>query len=144
MIVEIQMAYISMTKFTSKNPSEPVFFWSINQKRPVLGGPIQSPKYLGQSRTGCGCSCPIWKSKNQTGLDLQTLVVMLAHWTLGSPSVSTLRQNNPVLPLIVLLGSPTMEEIQQNIKSAFENMDVMGAYGYVLMIDEIAIEACSC
>jgi hypothetical protein len=38
----------------------------------------------------------------------------------------------------------TLEEIQQNVKSAFENMDVMGAYGYVLMINEIAIEVHSC
>ena len=68
-------------------------------------------------------------------------VATLAHRTLGSPSVSTLRQNNPISPLIASPGSPTLEEIQQNVKSAFENTDVTGAYGYVLMIDEIAIEA---
>ena len=39
---------------------------------------------------------------------------------------------------------PTLQEIQQIVKSAFKNTDVMGAYGYVLMIDKIAIEAHSC
>ena len=34
-------------------------------------------------------------------------VAMLAHQTLSSPSVSTLRQNNPILPLIASPGSPT-------------------------------------
>jgi hypothetical protein len=76
MIVELQMAYISMTNFTSKNRSEPVFFRSINRKRPVLGGPVQSPQYLGRSWTGCGCGCPIWRSKNRTGPDFRTLSAM--------------------------------------------------------------------
>ncbi|KAF8240662.1 hypothetical protein L208DRAFT_1231554 [Tricholoma matsutake] len=62
-----------MTNFTSKNQSKPVFFQSINQKIPVLGGPVQSPQYLGQSWTSCSCGCPIWKSKNRTGPDFRTL-----------------------------------------------------------------------
>ena len=47
MAVEIQMAYISMTNFTSKDWSEPVFFQSINQKGLVVGGPVQSPPISG-------------------------------------------------------------------------------------------------
>jgi len=67
-------------------------------------------------------------------------VASLAHRTLGLPGLSTVRQNSLVTPLIASAGTPTMAQIQKNIKLAFENADVEGSYGYVLMIDEIAIE----
>ena len=67
MIVEIQMAYISTTKVTSKNQSEPVFFRSINQKQPVLGGLVQSPKYLGHPGLVVVVVAPFGSQK--TGLD---------------------------------------------------------------------------
>jgi len=67
-------------------------------------------------------------------------VASLAHRTLGLPGVSTVRQNSLVTPLIASAGTPTKAQIQRNIRLAFENADVTGSYGYVLMIDEIAIE----
>ena len=47
MITRIKMVYICMINFTSKNWSEPVFFRSMDRKRPVLGGPVQSPPISG-------------------------------------------------------------------------------------------------
>lgn len=67
-------------------------------------------------------------------------VASLAHRTLGLPGVSTVRQNSLVTPLIASAGTLTKAQIQRNIQLAFENADVTGSYGYVLMIDEIAIE----
>jgi hypothetical protein len=48
-IVGIQMVYIGAMNFTEKNQSESVFFGSMDRKRLVLGGPVQSLQYLGQS-----------------------------------------------------------------------------------------------
>jgi hypothetical protein len=50
------------------------------------------------------------------------------------------RQNNLVTPLTALAAFPSKAQIQRNIQLAFENADVSGSYGYVLMIDEIATE----
>jgi hypothetical protein len=67
MIVEIKMIFIGTTKFTPKNRSEPVFFGCVDRKRPVLGGPVQSPQCLGRSWTGCG-------PQLRTEPDLKTLL----------------------------------------------------------------------
>jgi hypothetical protein len=73
MIVEIKIIFIGTTKFTPKNRSELVFFGCVDRKRPVLGGPVRSPQYLGQSWTGCGPRLPILGAKNRTEPDLKTL-----------------------------------------------------------------------
>ena len=45
----------------------------MDRKRPVLGGSVRFPQYLGWSWTGCGPRLPILGAKNRTELDLQTL-----------------------------------------------------------------------
>jgi hypothetical protein len=72
MIVEIEMIFIGTTKITPKNRSEPVFFGFVDNKRPVLGGPVWSPQYLGWSRTGCGPRLRVLGEKNWTEPDLKT------------------------------------------------------------------------
>jgi hypothetical protein len=74
MIVEIKMISIGTTKITPKNRSELVFFGCVDRKRPVLGGPVRSPQYLGRSWTGCGPRLRVLGAKNRTELDLKTLV----------------------------------------------------------------------
>jgi hypothetical protein len=74
MIVEIKMIFIGTTKITPKNGSELVFFGCVDCKRPVLGGPVQSPQYLGRSWTSCGPRLRVLGAKNQTELNLKTLV----------------------------------------------------------------------
>jgi len=49
MIIEIQMVYIGTMNFIQKNRSELVQISSMDRKSPVLGGPVRSPQYLGQS-----------------------------------------------------------------------------------------------
>jgi hypothetical protein len=73
MIVEIKMIFIGTTKFTPKNRSEPVFFGCVDRKRPVLGGPVRSPQYLGRSWTSCGPRLRVLGAKNRTEPDLKTL-----------------------------------------------------------------------
>jgi hypothetical protein len=51
--------------------------------------PVCSCLYLGIIRTSC--SCLLWKAKNRTGLDFQTLALELE---LSLPSIDS--QNNPV------------------------------------------------
>jgi hypothetical protein len=74
MIVEIKMISINTTKITPKNRSELVFFGCMDRKRPVLGGPVRSPQYLGRSWTGCGPRLRVLGAKNRTEPDLKTLV----------------------------------------------------------------------
>jgi hypothetical protein len=74
MIVEIKMISIGTTKITPKNRSELVFFGCVDRKRPVLGGPVRSPQYLGRSWTGCGPRLRVLGAKNRTEPDLKTLV----------------------------------------------------------------------
>jgi hypothetical protein len=74
MIVEIKMISIGTTKITPKNRSELVFFGCVDRKRPVLGGPVRSPQYLGRSWTGCGPRLRVLGTKNRTEPDLKTLV----------------------------------------------------------------------
>jgi hypothetical protein len=73
MIVEIKIIFIGTTKFTPKNRSELVFFGCVDRKRPVLGGPVWSPQYLGRSWTGCGPRLRVLGAKNRTEPDLKTL-----------------------------------------------------------------------
>jgi hypothetical protein len=75
MIVEIKMVFIGTTKFTQKKRSELVFFGCVDRKRLVLGSPVRSPQYLGQSWTSCGSWLCVLGTKNQTELDLKTLVL---------------------------------------------------------------------
>jgi hypothetical protein len=77
MIVEIKMIFIGTTKIAPKNQTEPVFFGCVGRKRPVLGGPVQSPQYLGWSWTGCGPWLRILGEKNRTEPDLKTLFMVI-------------------------------------------------------------------
>jgi len=45
----------------------------MDHKKPVLGGPVRSPQYLGRSLTGCGPRLPVLGAKNRTEPDLRTL-----------------------------------------------------------------------
>jgi hypothetical protein len=74
MIVEIKIIFIGTTKITPKNRSELVFFGCVDRKRPVLGGPVRSPQYLGRSWTGCGPRLRVLGAKNRTEPDLKTLL----------------------------------------------------------------------
>jgi hypothetical protein len=67
------MISIGTTKITPKNRSELVFFGCVDRKRPVLGGPVRSPQYLGRSWTGCGPRLRVLGAKNRTEPDLKTL-----------------------------------------------------------------------
>ena len=46
----------------------------MDRKRPVLGGSVRFPQYLGWSWTGFGPRLPILGAKNRTELDLRTLM----------------------------------------------------------------------
>jgi hypothetical protein len=67
------MISIGTTKITPKNRSKLVFFGCVDRKRPVLGGPVRSPQYLGRSWTGCGPRLRVLGAKNRTEPDLKTL-----------------------------------------------------------------------
>jgi hypothetical protein len=67
------MVHDRYNKIYTKNWSEPFFFGCTDCKRPVLGGPVQSPQYLGQSWTGCGPQLRVLGAKNWTEPDLKTL-----------------------------------------------------------------------
>ena len=67
-------------------------------------------------------------------------VAELAHRSLGSPGISTLRRSEAVTPLLPSAKTPTKEEIRKNIQVAFKDTSLQQTCGYVLMIDEIKIE----
>ena len=67
-------------------------------------------------------------------------VAELAHRSLGSPGVSTLRSNTAVTPLSPSPQTPTNSEIRSNIRVAFKSSSVDRNHGYVLMIDELKLE----
>ena len=46
----------------------------MDRKRPVLGGSVRFPQYLGLSWTGCGPRLPVFGAKNRTEPDLRTLI----------------------------------------------------------------------
>ena len=47
----------------------------MDRKRPVLGGSVRFPQYLGWSWTGCGPRLPVFGAKNRTEPDLRTLIL---------------------------------------------------------------------
>ena len=67
------MIYIGTTNFMQKNRFGSVWTGTMDCKRPVLGGSVRFPQYLGWSWTGCGPRLPILGAKNRTELDLRTL-----------------------------------------------------------------------
>ena len=67
------MVYIGTTNFTQKNRFKPVWNGTMDRKRPVLGGSVRFPQYLGWSWTGCGPRLPVFGAKNRTEPDLRTL-----------------------------------------------------------------------
>ena len=71
------MVYIGTTNFTPKNRFGSVWTSTMDRKRPVLGGSVRFPQYLGWSWTGCGPQLPVLGAKNRTELDLRTLVVVV-------------------------------------------------------------------
>ena len=73
------MVYIGTTNFTQKNWFGSVWTGTMDRKRPVLGGSVEFPQYLGQSWTSCGPQLPVLGAKNQTELDLWTLGVGDGH-----------------------------------------------------------------
>jgi hypothetical protein len=87
MIVEIKMIFIGTTKFTPKNRSKLVFFGCVDHKRPVLGGLVWSPQYLGQSWTSCGPLLRVLGAKKRTEPDLKTLVVGSPQGHMAQPHI---------------------------------------------------------
>jgi len=67
-------------------------------------------------------------------------VADLAHRSLGSPGVSTLRSSTAITPLSPSPRTPTNLEIRSNIQAAFKGSNIGQNYGYVLMIDELKVE----
>ncbi|EDR03735.1 uncharacterized protein LACBIDRAFT_306919 [Laccaria bicolor S238N-H82] len=51
-------------------------------KRPVLGGSVRFPQYLGRSWTGCGPRLRVFGAKNRTELNLYTLITINPFQTL--------------------------------------------------------------
>ncbi|KAJ7281329.1 hypothetical protein C8J57DRAFT_1558865 [Mycena rebaudengoi] len=68
----------------------------------------------------------------------------IAHHALGLPSVSTLRRNTVIRPLLPSSGRPTVQEIEANIDACFEAgpdfSNGATVLHVVLMLDEIATE----
>ena len=107
----------------------------------------------------------LYKPKGYTEEDIMCSIVMLwlggacvaefAHRSLSLPSVTTIRRNTVVRPLIVSPSLPTVEEIETNIISCFDaissviddtfpqaQLDGATIYHQVLMLDELATEKC--
>jgi hypothetical protein len=108
MIVEIKMIFIGTTKITPKNRSELVFFGCVDRKRPVLGGPVRSPQYLGRSWTGCGPRLCVLGAKNRTEPDLKTLDRFVSWVGEGrdgmrgrTMTTTTIRHHTPLSSLVV-------------------------------------------
>ena len=70
------MVYIGTPNFTQKNRFKSVWTDTMDRKRPVLGGSVRFPQYLGWSWTGCGPRLPVLGAKNRTEPDLRTLFVV--------------------------------------------------------------------
>jgi hypothetical protein len=109
MIVEIKMIFIGTTKFLPKNRSELVFFGCVNRKKPVLGGPVRSPQYLGRSWTGCGSQLRVFGAKNRTEPDLKTLFPDMESMGMQKMKIATKKGKNGgwiVMMLGVLFQGP--------------------------------------
>ena len=98
----VQILYIGMINFTLKNQSWPVFSRQLDQLGLVLLGPVGSTQYMGQSRTGCSCGCLIWKLKNRTEPDLETLHLHGIHLP---------NYHHPLAKVIVMFQSPDFFEL---------------------------------
>jgi hypothetical protein len=114
MIVEIKMISIGTTKITPKNRSELVFFGCVDRKRPVLGGPVRSPQYLGRSWTGCGPRLRVLGAKNRTEPDLKTLPV---HVEIGSNDSLPMKGNG-----VTKLSSGAMSVVQENLQHVCDDL----------------------
>jgi hypothetical protein len=102
----------------------------------------------------------LYKPKGYTEEDIMRSIVMLrlggarvaefAHRSLSLPSVTTIRRNTVIRPLIVSPSTPTVLEIETNIISCFEALSqVVGdalpqsdskTLHQVIMLDELATE----
>ena len=104
----------------------------------------------------------LYKPKGYTEEDIMRSIVMLrlggarvaefAHRSLSLPSVSTIRRNTIIRPLIVSPSIPTVAEIETNIISCFEALSKVvddafpqsdlpvKTYHQVIMLDELATE----
>jgi hypothetical protein len=96
MIVEIKMIFIGTTKITPKNRSELVFFGCMDCKRLVLGGPVQSPQYLGRSWTVAVHGCAFWVKKTRLNWTLKHYMqhLVLHHHTLMTMDDDADEHNN--------------------------------------------------
>jgi hypothetical protein len=112
MIVEIKMISIGTAKITPKNRSELVFFGCVDRKRPVLGGPVWSPQYLGRSWTGFSPRLRVLGTKNRTEPDLKTL------------PINVHRQNSSLCRKFAVLYTPTaflMDSVELSSAPAISN-----------------------
>ena len=64
------MFNIGTMNFMQKSQSGSVFTGVIDCERPVLGGLVQFPEYLGQSWTSCSPWLPVLGAKNWSKPDL--------------------------------------------------------------------------
>ena len=71
-------------------------------------------------------------------------VAGIAHKALGLPSLSTLRRQTVVAPIITSPGQPTRQEVQQNVWASLESIaevvEGLGIVHQVLMLDELKVE----
>lgn len=71
----------------------------------------------------------------------------LAHRSLGTPGVSTLRRSSVFPPLRTLLSPPLLIDIQHNLGLIFvsllKELEIsVHVAGYAIMINEVAVEQC--
>ena len=74
------MVYIGTTNFMQKNRFKSVWTGTMDRKRPVLGGSVRFPQYLGWSWTSCSPRLPVLGAKNRTELVLRTLYLPWTSW----------------------------------------------------------------
>ena len=79
-----------MVQHGQKNRFGSVWTGAMDRKRPVLGGSVRFPQYLGRSWTGCSPQLHILGAKNRTELNLQTLFSTDFHNAGKCPRLSTL------------------------------------------------------
>ncbi|KAH7907202.1 hypothetical protein BJ138DRAFT_1104514 [Hygrophoropsis aurantiaca] len=74
-------------------------------------------------------------------------VAEISHRSMGGPGVSTLRRHVVIKPLRASSSTPTIADIVHNIEASFDESDLTdketptNMTGYVLMLDEIKVEA---
>lgn len=105
----------------------------------------------------------LYKPKGFTNEDIMRSLVMLrlggarvaefAHRSLSLPSLTTIRRNTVIRPLLVSPSAPTVAEVEANILSCYETLSVNGSITQrspdfesslimhqVIMLDELAAE----